>query len=91
MVATQTRGAGKMERLEQICMYVDHHYREEMTLQEAADELGLNQEYFCRFFKQSTGSSFMRYVKSGAAQLYLSGSAAHGRSGTGDHGAAWLL
>lgn len=61
MVATQTR-AGKMERLEQICMYVDHHYREEMTLQEAADELGLNREYFCRFFKQSTGSSFMRYV-----------------------------
>ena len=51
-----------MERLEQICMYVDHHYREEMTLQEAADELGLNREYFCRFFKQSTGSSFMRYV-----------------------------
>ena len=43
-------------------MYVDHHYREEMTLQEAADELGLNREYFCRFFKQSTGSSFMRYV-----------------------------
>ena len=39
-----------MERLEQICTYVDHHYREEMTLQEAADELGLNREYFCRFF-----------------------------------------
>lgn len=36
--------------------------QEEMTLQEAADELGLNREYFCRFFKQSTGSSFMRYV-----------------------------
>ena len=61
LVATQTR-AGNMERLEQICTYVDHHYREEMTLQEAADELGLNREYFCRFFKQSTGSSFMRYV-----------------------------
>ena len=43
-------------------LYVNHHYREEMTLQEAADELGLNREYFCRFFKQSTGSSFMRYV-----------------------------
>ena len=50
LVATQSK-AGNMERLEQICTYVDHHYREEMTLQEAADELGLNREYFCRFFK----------------------------------------
>ena len=61
LVATQTR-AGKMERLEQICKYVDHHYREEMTLQEAAEELELNREYFCRFFKHSICSSFMRYV-----------------------------
>lgn len=90
MVATQTR-AGKMERLEQICMYVDHHYREEMTLQEAADELGLNREYFCRFFKAEHRQLRCALCKSGAAQLYLSGSAAHGRSGTGDHGAAWLL
>lgn len=53
---------GNMERLEQICDYVEHHYRDEITLQEAADELGLNREYFCRFFKQSTGTSFIRYV-----------------------------
>lgn len=51
-----------MERLEQICDYVEHHYGEEITLKEAADELGLNKEYFCRFFKQNTGSSFIRYV-----------------------------
>ena len=54
--------AGNMERLEQICDYVEHHYAEEITLQEAADELGLNKEYFCRFFKQNTGTSFIRYV-----------------------------
>lgn len=51
-----------MERLEEICDYVEHHYGEEITLQEAADELGLNKEYFCRFFKQNTGTSFIRYV-----------------------------
>lgn len=51
-----------MERLERICDYVEHHYQEEITLQEAADELGLNKEYFCRFFKQNTGNSFIRYV-----------------------------
>lgn len=53
---------GNMERIEQICDYVEHHYKEEITLQEAADELGLNKEYFCRFFKQNTGNSFIQYV-----------------------------
>lgn len=51
-----------MERLEQICDYVEHNYQTEITLQAAADELGLNKEYFCRFFKQNTGSSFIHYV-----------------------------
>ncbi len=53
---------GNIERLEQICDYVEQHYREEITLGEAAGELGLNKEYFCRFFKQNTGTSFIRYV-----------------------------
>lgn len=53
---------GNMERFEQICAYVEHNYGREITLQEAADTLGLNREYFCRFFKQSTGTSFIRYV-----------------------------
>lgn len=53
---------GNMERIEQICDYVEHNYQQEITLQEAADELGLNKEYFCRFFKQNTGNSFIQYV-----------------------------
>ena len=51
-----------VERLEQICDYVEHNYQNEITLQEAADELGLNREYFCRFFKQNMGISFVEYV-----------------------------
>lgn len=53
---------GNMERMEQICAYVDHNYKGEITLKEAADELGLNREYFCRFFKQNMGTSFIHYV-----------------------------
>lgn len=53
---------GNMERLEEICDFVEHHYQEEITLGEAAEEIGLNKEYFCRFFKQNTGTSFIRYV-----------------------------
>ncbi len=49
-------------RLEQICDYVEHHYKEEIILQDAADELGLNREYFCRFFTQNMGISFIKYV-----------------------------
>ena len=59
--ATEAK-VSNMERLERICDYVEHHYQEEITLQDAADELGLNKEYFCRFFKQNTGNSFIRYV-----------------------------
>ena len=54
--------AGSMERLDQICTYVEHHYAEEITLGEAAEEAGLNKEYFCRFFKQNMGTSFIQYV-----------------------------
>ena len=54
--------AGSMERLDQVCTYVEHHYAEEITLGEAAEEAGLNKEYFCRFFKQNMGTSFIQYV-----------------------------
>lgn len=66
---TKAKGQGdtyvrmtNVERLEQICDYVEHNYQDEITLQEAADELGLNREYFCRFFKQNMGISFVKYV-----------------------------
>lgn len=51
-----------VERLEQVCDYVEHKYKEEINLQDAADELGLNREYFCRFFAQNMGISFVKYV-----------------------------
>lgn len=51
-----------VERLEQVCDYVEHNYKEEITLQDGADELGLNREYFCRFFAQNMGISFVKYV-----------------------------
>lgn len=51
-----------IDRLSQVCDYVEHNYTEEITLQEVADELGLNKEYFCRFFKNNTGTTFINYV-----------------------------
>ncbi len=54
--------ADQQGRVEQIFRYVEEHYAEPIRLQEAADEMGLNKEYFCRFFKKNTGMSFMQYV-----------------------------
>lgn len=49
-------------RVEQIFQYVEAHYTEQLSLQEAAGEAGLNKEYFCRFFKKNTGMTFLQYV-----------------------------
>lgn len=54
--------ADNMSRIEQVFRYVEQHYQEPIELQDAADELGLNKEYFCRFFKKNTGMSFLQYV-----------------------------
>lgn len=51
-----------LARMEQISQYVENHHQEQITLQDAADELGLNKAYFCRFFKENMGVSFVRYV-----------------------------
>jgi AraC-like DNA-binding protein len=49
-------------RLRDIVSYVHAHYAEPISLQDAADTLGLSREYFCRFFKQNMGMSFLQYL-----------------------------
>lgn len=51
-----------LERLEEICAYVDEHYQEPIALDDVTEEFMLNKEYFCRFFKQNMGTTFMTYV-----------------------------
>ena len=55
-------GYDKLARMEQIYHYVEKHHAEEITLQDGANELGLNKEYFCRMFKANMGISFISYV-----------------------------
>jgi AraC-like DNA-binding protein len=49
-------------RLREVISYVAEHYAEPISLQETADLLGLNREYFCRFFKKNMGMPFLRYL-----------------------------
>ena len=49
-------------RLIAVTDYVNAHYTEPVTLQEAAAVVALNPEYFCRFFKKSMGITFLEFV-----------------------------
>lgn len=65
MMANETMETSNVEdlaRVEQIFQYVEKNYKEQISLQEASDQLGLNKEYFCRFFKRCTGMTFLQYV-----------------------------
>lgn len=51
-----------MTRLEPLLEYTRLHHSEELTLDAAADSMGLNKEYFCRLFKKNMGISYLSYL-----------------------------
>ncbi|MBO7252937.1 MAG: helix-turn-helix transcriptional regulator [Oscillospiraceae bacterium] len=51
-----------MTRLEPVLEYIQLHHAQELPLDEAADSMGLNKEYFCRLFKKNMGVSYLQYV-----------------------------
>lgn len=50
------------QRLQDIITFVNEHFKEPISLQDGARLLGFNKEYFCRFFKNNMGLSFLQYV-----------------------------
>ena len=48
--------------LREIISYVNKHYTEKLSLEEVATHVGFSREYFCRFFKQHMGITFLRYL-----------------------------
>ena len=51
-----------LHRLEPVIQYIQSHYTEAISLENAASLAHLNPEYFCRFFKQHMGITFLRYL-----------------------------
>lgn len=51
-----------MTRLEPLLEHIHLHHAEELSLDDAADSMGLNKEYFCRLFKKNMGISYLQYV-----------------------------
>jgi AraC-like DNA-binding protein/mannose-6-phosphate isomerase-like protein (cupin superfamily) len=51
-----------LKRITQVMDWIQKNYREPLTLNEAADFVGLSREYFCRMFKKCTGQTFLEYL-----------------------------
>ena len=51
-----------MTRLEPVLQHIHLHHSEELSLDDAADTIGLNKAYFCRLFKKNMGISYLQYV-----------------------------
>lgn len=54
--------AASIERIHTVLTYVEANYQNNISLQEVADMLGFNKEYFCHYFKKYMGVSFLSYV-----------------------------
>lgn len=51
-----------IDRIRTVISYVQEHFREAITLDDISELLGIDKAYFCRFFKQNMGLSFLQYI-----------------------------
>ncbi len=57
------RGDGSPHnRLFEVVLYLEDHYRENLTTQNVADHFGYSREYFCRLFKRYSNQTFKQYL-----------------------------
>lgn len=59
---TASLDALTINRIHQVIAYVEQNFRNYVSLEEIAAQLGFSKEYFCRFFKKNLGISFLQYV-----------------------------
>ena len=67
----------EQKRMRKIYALIDERYQEKLTLEEVADVCGLTKPAFCRYFKKTTGSTFVSFLNqyriSQAKRLLLMG------------------
>ena len=51
-----------MEKFLHVTSYIEEHFAEDLTLEQAADMAGFSKYHFSRLFKQYTDSSFYKYL-----------------------------
>lgn len=50
------------KRIDKVCNYINKHYNQPVTLNEISDIASMSPQSFCRFFKATTGKSFIDYI-----------------------------
>lgn len=51
-----------LEKMKLILKYVENHYMEKITIEEIANEVGISQSHFMKYFKNTMGTSFIDYL-----------------------------
>lgn len=52
----------RLDTLKNILQFIRTHYDSRLTVEEIADEAGMNAQYFCRYFKKNTGKTVTEYI-----------------------------
>ncbi len=50
------------EKMKLVLKYIENHYMDKITIEEIAAEAGLSQSHFMKYFKNTMGTSFTRYL-----------------------------
>ncbi len=51
-----------LEKMKKVIPYIEQNYMEKITIEDIANELGLSQSHFMKFFKNTTGITFIDYL-----------------------------
>lgn len=52
----------KKQKFKNVLTYIENHFHEQVTLEQMAEECGMNRNYFCRAFKEYTGRTPVEYL-----------------------------
>lgn len=52
----------KQQKIKDLLTFINDHYSEKITMNDAANYLNVSRQYFCRYFKKSTGMSFVDFI-----------------------------
>lgn len=52
----------RVEEIKKVITYIMENYKEKIYIQDLADLVNMNEQYFCRFFKKAIGRSPIAYV-----------------------------
>lgn len=75
--ATAPKQKEYLDKITQICSYINEHYTEDLTLEDIAERAGFSKFHFTRLFRQVTNTSFYKYLSqkriAHAKELLISG------------------